>query len=367
MNDLALVTAPACSQVTTDLLYPIDEFSQAGEDLSYSTLFDDIREARRSDDSGLTQREWATDIKAADWSLVRSLCETALKTRTKDMQIAAWYTEAMIHIQGFSGLAQGLELWHGLIANYWTMCYPPLDVNDLDERCAKIEWLNAQLPLALQKIPVTQSQDGIYTYLQWRESRWVENLGLKDAKAKSDAITDGKLSGEAFDKAARQSGVAFYETLLCDCRQALSALDALNAVVEAQFGNEAPSLADLRSALVDCVSLAGRLYADVGGRATSENRSAIDLNVNAVVPPASRAVGNTLSVGTVSNRQDAVQSLRDVAQYFRLNEPHSPVALLADRAARWAEMSLEQWLGTVIKDDSMLGQLRELLDIKPES
>jgi type VI secretion system protein ImpA len=368
MNDLAFAPVPVFSEATTNLLYPIDKLSPAGEDLSYSTLFDEIREARRSDDSGLTQREWATDIKFADWNLVCSLCENALKARTKDMQIAAWYIEANVYLQGFSGLAQGLELLHGLMASYWTSCYPVFDGYDLDERCAKIEWLNGQLPFALQKIPVTQTQDGVYTYLQWKESRWVENLGLKDTKARMDAIADGKLSGELFDKAVRQSGMTFYEALLRDSQKALAALDALNTLVEEKFGNDSPSLNDLRSTLVDCVSLAGRLYADVGGRATSESQSHTENTAHqSEVALNSHEGSRTITVGAVTSRQDAVQSLRNVAQYFRINEPHSPVALLADRAAKWAEMSLEQWLGTVIKDDGTLGQLRELLDVKAES
>ena len=66
--------------------------------------------------------------------------------------------------------------------------------------------------------------------------------------------------------------------------------------------------------------------------------------------------------GPIRSRDEAVNQLREIARFFRDTEPHSPVALLADRAARWAEMPLEQWLSTVIKDDVTLGQLRELLD-----
>ena len=73
------------------------------------------------------------------------------------------------------------------------------------------------------------------------------------------------------------------------------------------------------------------------------------------------------TVGALNNRGDAIQALRDVAQYFRVNEPQSPVALLAARAARWAEMSMDEWLAAVVKDDSTLAQLRELLDISPAS
>lgn len=68
--------------------------------------------------------------------------------------------------------------------------------------------------------------------------------------------------------------------------------------------------------------------------------------------------------GQIRSREQAVQMLGEVARYFRANEPHSPVSLLAERAARWAEMSLEEWLQHVIKDDSTLGQLQELLDVR---
>ncbi|MDR0735549.1 MAG: hypothetical protein LBF51_01735 [Zoogloeaceae bacterium] len=65
-------------------------------------------------------------------------------------------------------------------------------------------------------------------------------------------------------------------------------------------------------------------------------------------------------------RAAAIHKLREAAYYFRTCEPHSPVALLVERAAKWAEMPLETWLHTVIKDESVLAQLRELLDIQSQ-
>ncbi|MCW3479778.1 hypothetical protein OL229_09405 [Neisseriaceae bacterium JH1-16] len=84
------------------------------------------------------------------------------------------------------------------------------------------------------------------------------------------------------------------------------------------------------------------------------------------MPPATVAYAASASIahGPIANRADAVRMLGEVARYFRANGPHSPVALLAERAARWAQMSLEEWLQHVIKDDSTLRQLQELLDVK---
>lgn len=350
------------------LLNPISNDYPAGEDLSFSTLFDEIREARRSDDVGLAQGAWETEIKNADWSRVRALCESALRERTKDLQLASWYIEALIHLEGFSGFTLGLEFFHGLIVNYWNTCYPLVDNGDLDERAGKITWLNTQLPLAVKKIPVTDNRNYGYSWLQWQESRWVENLGQKDPQAKAAAINDGKLSGEAFDKAAMQSDRYFGSALTEDAHRATVWLHAVIDAVDNVFGHDAPSLIDLRQALHDCKLLIDRLYGKGGtsNEVKHEESTSIAASQTLLGDSSRNTVATGIkTVGTLNSRADAIQALRNVAQYFRINEPHSPVALLASRAARWAEMSMEEWLATVVKDDATLGQLRELLDIAP--
>lgn len=363
MNSFVNTSAPTYCAAVSALLNPISNEWPAGEDLTFSSLFDEIREARRADDVGLTQGLWETEIKGADWNRVRSLCESALATRTKDLQLAAWYTEAMVYLEGFAGLAIGLELFHGLITNYWGNCYPGIDGDDLDERAGKIGCLNTQLPLAVKKIPVTDRKNFSYSWLHWQESRWVENLGHKDAEAKASAILDGKLSGDLFDKAARQSEDFFCDGLTRDAQNAAALLEALILAVDSAFGHDAPSLIDLRQALHDCKLLVDRLYREP----SSTNQTQVEQeSVSETYAPqqgsATTATG-IKTVGTLNNRVDAIQALRDVAQYFRVNEPQSPVALLAARAARWAEMSMDEWLSAVIKDDGTLHQLRELLDI----
>jgi type VI secretion system protein ImpA len=69
----------------------------------------------------------------------------------------------------------------------------------------------------------------------------------------------------------------------------------------------------------------------------------------------------------VNSRAEAIDRLREIARYFRAHEPHSPAALLAERAARWAETPLEDWLAEVIKDKAALEKLREQLGILAQS
>lgn len=356
MNDLTYVSA--YSDSATALLNPVSTELPAGHDLSYSTLFDEIREARRADDPALSQGQWQTDIKSADWNLVRKLCENALISRSKDLQLAAWYAEAQVHLQGFVGLSIGLDAMHGLLMNYWESCHPVFNSHDFDERAGKIEWMNAQLAQALQQVPMTHIQHGAYSWLLWQESRWVENLGGRDDTAKANAIADGKLAGEIFDQAAKESGRDFYQELVQNLELSSTRLAALIDIVDTRFNGEAPSLLDLRHSLDECSVLARRLLAETSG-------VVIDPTSGLGQPfETDESTSGKIIVGKLHSRTQAIQSLHDVARYFRVNEPQSPVALLAERAARWAEMSMDEWLAAVIKDEGTLGQLRELLDIR---
>ncbi|WP_231550511.1 type VI secretion system protein TssA [Chitinibacter sp. ZOR0017] len=360
------------SELLVRLLAPINEHQPAGEDLSYSMLFDQIREARRADDPSLAQGEWEQQLKTADWNKVRQLCEQALSTQSKDLQLAVWLTEALVKTQGFVGAQLGLAVLDGLLAQYWEQAYPELDPDDLDERVGKLEWLNTQLGQALRQVPLIDPRHGAYHWLQWQESREVENLGLKDPQARENAVAEGKLAGDVFDKSVQYSGPTWFAQLHQQLERLQASYQALDQQADLRFGYAAPSLAEIRSAIQANLEVVERIRAQWGEAAPTVQDAApmtpatqtltsmeTPVNMPAAFPPAQQTL-----VGPLPNRAAAIRQLREVAQYFRQHEPHSPVALLAERAAKWAEMSLEEWLGTVIKDDSTLHQLNELLDVR---
>ncbi|WP_432719746.1 type VI secretion system protein TssA [Jeongeupia wiesaeckerbachi] len=353
------------------LLAPVSADHPAGDDLAYSTLFDAIREARRADDPSLDLGEWESSRKSAEWSKVRQQCDDALATKSKDLQLAVWLAEALTKTEGFGGTAFGLDLIGGLLSRYWETLYPELDPDDLDERIGKLEWLNNQLGLALRQVPLVSPQHGGYDWYRWQESREVENLGLRDQDARSRAIAEGKLAGDVFDKAVNACGPAWFQRLAGEIETAQTAYTALDQQLDARFGYNAPSLSEVRDALAAIGDVVRRLLEQCGGSVAAPAPAAATpvTQMAPFVPPTASASMNTapqatVTGGPVTTRADAVRQLREVARYFRTHEPHSPVALLAERAAKWAEMPLEEWLKTVIKDDSTLGQLKELLDIR---
>src|SRR5947209_7521135 len=98
-----------------DLLTPIPGDNPSGAYLRHDTkllIYDQIKEARRQDDE-LEQGDWQHERKVANFALEGKLAQEALATRTKDLQLAAWLTEALLHSDGFGGLQQGLKLCTG--------------------------------------------------------------------------------------------------------------------------------------------------------------------------------------------------------------------------------------------------------------
>ncbi|OHX13881.1 type VI secretion protein [Chromobacterium sphagni] len=353
------------------LLQPVSVHAPAGEDLAYSATFDQIREARRSDDPSLSQGDWEQALKTAEWPQVVRLCEDALQNKSKDLQLLAWYAEAQVQVNGVAGLARGLALVNGWLGQYWENGFPELDPHDLDERVAKLEWLNQQLGGALRNVPLIKSEFGAYSWNQWQQSREVENLGLKDSAAREAAIAEGKLSGEAFEKAAAQSGHGWFQAKAEELVSALTAYEALDALADQRFGAAAPSLADIRNAIYACQDLVLRYRQQFAvnkpAAAPQPQPAEESRTVSQAAPsPAYSAAPASTFNGQIRSREEAVRMLGEVARYFRHNEPHSPVSLLAERAARWAEMSLEEWLQHVVKDSGTLSQLQELLDVKTE-
>src|SRR5689334_18714196 len=104
------------------LLAPIPGDNPAGENMQYTGLYDEIREARRSEEN-LEQGEWKRETKSSDWHLVESLSSDSLATKTKDLQICVWLAEALVKLHGFTGFIDSLKLTRGLLENYWEKLY----------------------------------------------------------------------------------------------------------------------------------------------------------------------------------------------------------------------------------------------------
>ena len=339
------------------LLAPISDDSPTGEDMSFSTEFSEIKEARRADDD-LPQGEWARENKVAEWARVKQLSVDLLRTRTKDLQIVAWLSEALTHQNGFPGLYSGLTLMREVIMAYWDELYPAID-DGLGIRAGKISWLNTTLAPVIETIPLTAQSEGGYSLRHWNEAKEVDNVARRDpAAAKRLVDEENKLTSDIINKSVAATPDAFYESLYSDLVACQVSFKLLDNTVDMKFADEAPSLASLKNVIESCLQLIARIAKEkgmVGGEIESSSHS---------TGPAPNRLGEKIG-GRLGSREDALRKLAEVAQYFRAHEPHSPIAYLVDRAAKWGYMTFDQWLQEVIKDKTQLGAVHELLGINP--
>jgi type VI secretion system protein ImpA len=327
-----------------DLLQPIAGANPAGVDLRYDPLYDKIKEARREDDDA-PQGDWQRARKTADWPLVIKLASDAIATKSKDLQLAAWLTEAALRREGVGGLRQGLELCRGLLDNFWDGLYPEIDDGDAEMRAAPLEWIGLKLDVAVRMAPLTR---GGHDLLRYNESRAVgyEADATEQSKleARERAIEEGRLTAEEFDKAFDATPKAWYKALAADMEAASTALEALDATGREKFGDVAPSYGKLRGALEEvqrtaAVLLRTKLQREPDPVEVNEAAAVGANGAPAGGEPASVAASGAVTAGVdATSRDDAAARAVSAARYLRRSEPTNPAAYLLLRGFRWGEL-----------------------------
>jgi len=324
------------------LLNPISGDNPGGKSLRYDPIYDKVREARREEDV-LPQGDWARDVKKADYALVFKLSTDALASKTKDLQIAAWLTEALLVREHVAGLREGLDLLRGLMETFWDSLYPEIEDGDLEFRAGPLAWVGSKLDVAVRRLPLTKNKLDFVQYQDSRRIGYEADCAGNEAKtaARAAAIEEKKCTGEEFDEAVRATGDAFYEKLSGNLVAALESLQSLESVSDGKFGREAPSFANLRTALEDLQEVVKR-YHHPGEPEAEDTAPAETGEVHEETEGGTRAAGLAAKRRSVSpepvDRDDALQRLVVVAQFLRHENPRNPVPYLLLRAMRWGEV-----------------------------
>src|SRR5690606_7222754 len=186
------------------------------------------------------------------------LATEVLAKRSKDLQVAAWLTEALVRREGFSGLRQGLELLHGLMEKFWDHVYPEIDDGDLELRAAPLQWVGGStrstapgpLELAVKSVPLNASGHSLLAYREGRAFGYESEAAEDEEKAaaRAAAIEARKPTPEDFDAAVEATPKAWYKQLVADIDGATAALGTLDAFCAERFADVAPTFQPLREA-----------------------------------------------------------------------------------------------------------------------
>lgn len=359
------------------MLQPISEENPSGEDLRYSGLYDEITEARRADDDA-AQGEWVTELKVSDFRKVIVLAAPALEKDTKDLQIAAWLSEALVREYGFVGLRDSLKLLVGLQENFWETLFPEIDEGDMEGRANAIAVVDKQTALAIRKAAITGSAN--YGFNDWEDSKRfdipdnIETLDSTDQQKFNElrvqAEKENRVTAAKWKIEIAQTRRAFYEELSFTIDECWTQYTELNRVTEEKFDrNQTPGLGNLKKALDDIQTQVKKLLEEKRlaepdeSDAAAEGEEAVGGEEGATV----KVAGVATASGAIQSRQDALKRLSDVAAFFQKTEPHSPISYLVQRAVKWGNMPLETWLQDVIKDETVIFQIRQTLGFNTQS
>lgn len=348
------------------LLQPISEENPSGESLRYSGIYDEIAEARRADDN-LNKGEWVTDVKVADFAKVLALGVPALSTQTKDLQIAVWVADALIRQEGFAGFRDGLLLLHGLHDKFWDSVHPQIDDGDMEGRANAMSWFDAQGVTAVRKAKFTGAKG--YSFDDWEDSKKfdfpdnVESLPTDEQtrinQLKAQAERERRVTANLWNVERAETRRAPMEVINATIEECWAALNDLNRICEEKYDrNQTPGFSNLKKTLESVHEQVKKLLEEKRIEEPDEVESEETAGEGGEMQKADGSFS-----GAIANRKEALRRLAEIAAFFHRTEPHSPVSYLVQRAVKWGNMGLDSWLQEVIKDQSVLFQLRETLGV----
>jgi len=342
------------------LLEPISADSPCGESLRWEPVWDELNQLRRTRKDPLHP----SADRNPEWGKVIALATELLTTRTKDLLIAGWLTEALVREHGFAGFRDGLRLIRGLVEQFWDNVHPQMEDDDLSIRAAPFSWLTsrdggAHMPAALREIPLARSSDGeLYNWNYWH-ARNAAPIGKdEDVDQYERRCAEALSYKQSFDSAVSDTPPGFYRDLYSDMEACLAEIDRLALIVDERLGDLAPGWSDLRHTIAEIQVFVRDVLQRRGSFAET---TSVETVVSEAAPAVPATESTSMTTGPIRTRGEAVTRLEEVATFFSNADPHSPVAYLIRRAIRWSNMSLEELLAELVKDESTLRQIEDTL------
>ncbi len=357
------------------LLAPIPGDAPQGvnirEDYSATSPYNRLRDARsEARDAERSQDTPAADQEVRDpapyWRTVREVALKTLAETTKDLEVAAWLTEALVRSHGLGGLAAGARLMGGLADRYWDGVFPLPDEDGMETRISPLTGLNGRdgngsLMQPLYKLVLfRRRQDDTPVQLYQYQQAYQQ--------AERNPTPAGRAAFDALEKDARAVEGRVFGGLFADASAAREAWQTMAQVMDAKAGADGPSTTAVRDLLSSVIDIARRYApADAIAAASAPAVEAVaDAPESAETPSSAGAAAPAAAPpGRMATREDALRILGEVADFFRRTEPHSPISYTLDEAVRRGRLTWPELLQEVVADMNTRNSILTMLGIRP--
>jgi type VI secretion system protein ImpA len=296
--------------------------------------------------------QWPVIMRMAKETLTRGFRDSSLNVElapSKDLEVAIRLAEALVKIEGFAGLRDGLHLLRRLVTDCWDRINPPIEDGDASVRGDRLANLldtpdrGARFPTTVKQVPLAVGEAGPYGYLAWKRTQ--------------EGGDKGPYTGADFEKAMMAATPAKVQTNAEDLAQAVDELKGLTQALQDKMGQEAPALLGLRGAMEDCLGLLRFMQQRLG--------PAAGVSTDGEAAPEGGEAGS--GAGRGASRDEVYRQLARAADMLQGLEPHSPVPYLVRRAVELGRLPFPELIKALIRDANTLAELYRDFGIKDQA
>lgn len=313
------------------LLAEISPEAPCGEDLEYDPDYGELERATQ----GKPEQQFGDTIVPAeepDWARVEREA-LALLVRTKDLRVATHLTRALARTRGWTGFRDGLALLEGLLERYWDSLHPRLDPGDDNDPTLRV---NILITLCDQEATL----DGLRA-AALVGSRGLGTFSLRDLQIANRDLPAPK-DGKTPIPELQLIHAAFQEVDLDQLRTTVSAIGesleltrAIEALLIERIGVDAtPDLSPLTGLIETAHKAVIAPLTERGGAPLEADDPEMQPGSDGQPATASGKAIASASLGAIDNRADVIRALDLLIDYYRRQEPSSPIPLLLQRAKR---------------------------------
>jgi type VI secretion system protein ImpA len=341
-------------------LAPIADEAPSGRELDYDPAFQALLTAaepgREELDGGDGRKLFLP--RERDFRQIRREAQGLLETG-RDLRVLTILTEALTVTEGPAGLAAGLTLISRTLRDHWETLHPRLDQDEqapADQAAARLNALRRLadpegMLLELRRLPLAEVAGESAISLR----------ALELARGDSESLpyeTTPDLS--LLETALKVAGPNVLAEHLAALEVASAEIQAIDRLLAARITDPAalPDLSPLTS-LIARMRATLEPYSAASGPATAVATAAAPGRAETASRPPPGADRLPMRLET---RDGAVQALELVSDYFRRQEPGSPIPLLLDRARRLVAMTFMEIIGELAPDSTT--QLRGTLGVR---